>query len=211
MRIVSIRDDSKKGKMVEYVIPRTALLLVAVGSEIKKGQQLMEGTVDLKELLALKGMGDVIRYIVNEVQRIYLSEGASINDKHIEVIVRQMFSRVRIKESGDSPFVIGEVVSKSRFFDVNRGLKAKELRPARAQQMLQGITRVSLSTESFLSAASFQDTARMLVKAAIEGKIDPLRGLKENVIIGRLIPYPSAVESVSDEMLAEEKVEEEAS
>ncbi len=210
IRTIIIRDDAKKGKAVEYTAPRSMLLTVAAGMEVKKGQRLSEGNIDLKELLALRGIGDVINYIVNEVQGIYMSEGASINDKHIEVIVRQMFSRVRIKDPGDGPFVIGEVVSKSRFFEINRQLKAKELRPARAQQMLQGITRVSLSTESFLSAASFQDTARMLVKAAIESKTDPLRGLKENVIIGRLIPYPSAVEEVTDEILADEKVEQEA-
>ncbi len=209
LRTIFIRDDSKKGKMIEYVVPRTMLLSITAGSEVKKGQQLSEGNVDLKELLSLKGIGDVISYVVNQVQGIYLSEGASINDKHIEVIVRQMFSRVRIKEPGDSNFVIGEVISKSRFFETNRQLKANDARPARAQQMLNGITRVSLSTESFLSAASFQDTARMLVKAAIESKIDPLRGLKENVIIGRLIPYPSAIEAVTDEVLASEKVDQE--
>jgi DNA-directed RNA polymerase subunit beta' len=126
---------------------------------------------------------------VNEVQRIYLSEGASINNKHIEMIVKQMFSRVKITEAGDAPdFVMGEIIEKSRFLEINRQMKKEGLRPAKAEEVLLGITRIALSAESFLSAASFQDTSRVLVKAAIEGKIDKLRGLKENVIIGRLIP-----------------------
>ena len=129
------------------------------------------------------------RYIRNEVQKIYTAEGASINNKHIEVIVRQMFSRVRIKDPGDAiDLMMGEIVEKSKFLEVNRELKRQGRTLARADQLLLGVTRVALSTESFLSAASFQDTARVLVKASLEGKVDPLRGLKENVIIGRLIP-----------------------
>jgi DNA-directed RNA polymerase subunit beta' len=162
---------------------------VKVGDKVKAGDQLSEGHIDLKELLEHKGSLEVTRHIINEVQRIYSAEGASINNKHIEIIVKQMFSRVRIKDSGDAPdFVMGEIIEKSKFLEVNRQLKRDGRTPAKAQQLLLGITRVALSTESFLSAASFQDTARVLVKAAIEGKVDPLRGLKENVIIGRLIP-----------------------
>jgi DNA-directed RNA polymerase subunit beta' len=141
------------------------------------------------------------------VQKIYLSEGASINNKHIEVIVRQMFSRVKIKEPGDSEFVPSEVVTKSRFLETNRELKSRGKAPAKAVQLLWGITRVSLTTESFLSAASFQDTSRVLVKAAIEGRIDHLRGLKENVIIGRLIPSFDAEEEVTGELSPEEATE----
>jgi DNA-directed RNA polymerase subunit beta' len=208
LKIVSVRVDGKKSKTKEYSVPRSTVLFVESGNEIYKGQQLSEGNVDLRELLELKGVSDVIRYVVNEVQKIYLSEGASINAKHIEVIVRQMFSRVRIKESGDSEFVLGEIIPKSRFLEVNRRLKKEGRKPARAQQLLLGITRVSLSTDSFLSAASFQDTARVLVKAAIEGRVDPLRGLKENVIIGRLIPSAPALEEEEevgsrDEAMAE--------
>jgi len=174
---------------IDYSVPRAALLFVEVGDEITAGQQISEGHIDLQELLEHKGSKEVIRYVVNEVQKIYAAEGASINNKHIEVIARQMFSKLRIKETGDSTdFVVGEVVDKSKFLEINRELKRKGKQPARAQQLLLGITRVALSTESFLSAASFQDTARVLVQASLEGRIDPLRGLKENVIIGRLIP-----------------------
>jgi DNA-directed RNA polymerase beta' subunit len=186
----------KKGKKkpkdaghIEYTVPRSALLYVKIGDEVKAGDQISEGHTDLRELLEFKGDREVVRHIVSEVQKIYSAEGASINNKHIEIIVRQMFSRVKIKDAGDAPdLVMGEIIEKSKFLEVNRTLRTAGKRMAKAQQLLLGVTRVALSTESFLSAASFQDTARVLVKAAIEGKIDPLRGLKENVIIGRLIP-----------------------
>ncbi|MDP2598377.1 MAG: DNA-directed RNA polymerase subunit beta' [Candidatus Liptonbacteria bacterium] len=179
----------KKAKAVEFSVPRSALLFVKVGDVVLKGAQLSEGHVDLRELLAANGIHAVERYIINEVQRIYFSEGASINNKHIEIIIRQMFARAKIKDQGDAAdLVMGEIVEKDRVAEVNRELKKQGLRPAKAEEILLGITRVAISAESFLSAASFQDTARVLVKAAIEGKTDSLRGLKENVIIGRLIP-----------------------
>ncbi|RJQ29345.1 DNA-directed RNA polymerase subunit beta' [Candidatus Parcubacteria bacterium] len=194
---LKVQGKTKKAKEIEFLIPRTALLFVKAGSKVERGDQLSEGNIDLRELLEVKGVREVERYVVNEVQRIYLSEGASINNKHIEVIVRQMFSRVKIKDSGDAPdFVVGEIVEKSKFLEVNRELKRHGRVPARAEQLLLGITQVALSTESFLSAASFQDTARVLVRAAIEGRTDHLRGLKENVIIGRLIPAGDQEESV---------------
>ncbi len=197
LKVISVAPKEKRGakkkktdkKFVEYSVSRAALLFVNVGDEVTAGQQLSEGHVDLQELLEYKGSKEVVRYILNEVQKIYSAEGASINNKHIEVIIRQMFSRIRIKETGDaSDFVIGEIVDKSKFLETNRELKRKGKQPARAQQLLLGITRVALSTESFLSAASFQDTSRVLVQASLEGRVDPLRGLKENVIIGRLVP-----------------------
>ena len=165
--------------------------------------------MDIHELYEHKGSGEVGRYIVNEVQRIYMSEGASINNKHIEMIVRQMFSRVKITDGGDAPdFVMGEIVEKSKFLEVNRELKKQGAKPAKADEVLLGITRIALSAESFLSAASFQDTARVLVKAALEAKVDKLRGLKENVIIGRLIPAGKR-DLPPDEMLHEADVAEE--
>ena len=180
-------------KAIDYSVPRAALLFVEVGDKVTAGQQLSEGHIDLQELLGYKGSKEVTRYILNEVQKIYAAEGASINNKHIEVMVRQMFSRLRIKEAGDAQdFVVGEIIDKSKFLEINRGLKRKGKQPARAQQLLLGITKVALSTESFLSASSFQDTARVLVQASLEGRVDSLRGLKENVIIGRLIPAGEA-------------------
>jgi len=179
----------KKAKAIEFSVPRSALLFVKLGDVVEKGAQLSEGHVDLRELLEAKGIREVERYITNEVQRIYFSEGASINNKHIEVIIRQMFARVKIKDQGDAAdLVMGEIVEKDRVAETNRELRKQGLTTVKAEEMLLGITRVAISAESFLSAASFQDTARVLVKAAIEGKTDNLRGLKENVIIGRLIP-----------------------
>ncbi len=188
LKVIRVAPESSKAAVMEYPIPRTAEVLVKIGADVKKGDQLCEGHLDIKELLKLRGAEAVQRYIVNEVQRIYVSEGAAINNKHIEVIIRQMFSRVKIKEAGDSDFVPGEIIEKPKFLEVNRALKRAGKAPAKARQMLMPITKVALSTESFLSAASFQETARVLITAATEGKVDILRGLKENVIIGRLIP-----------------------
>ncbi len=178
----------KKEKVYEYLIPRLSAVFVKVGDSVKKGDQLSEGALDLKDLFLLRGNKAVEKYITNEVLRIYISEGASINNKHIEIIVRQMFSRVKVKESGDTDLVGGEIIEKSRFLEVNREAKKAGKQPAKAQQLLLGITKVALSTQSFLSAASFQETARVLITAASEGREDSLRGLKENVIIGKLIP-----------------------
>jgi DNA-directed RNA polymerase subunit beta' len=184
-----ISDSKKKAKALEITVSRGTVIFVKAGDIIHQGDQLSEGNLDIHELYAQKGAMEVARYITNEVQRIYLSEGAAINNKHIEMIVKQMVSRVHIKDAGDAPdFVVGDVVEKSRFLEVNKEIKKEGGAPAKAEEFLQGITRVALSAESFLSAASFQDTSRVLVKAALESKIDPLRGLKENVIIGRLIP-----------------------
>ena len=164
-----------------------------IGDIIKKGDQLCEGNMDLKEIFEFKGGEEVEKYVINEVQKIYFSEGAPINNKHIEVIVKQMFSRVQIKDPGDSLFVQGDIIEKSLFLETGRALKKAGKTPAKAAQKLMGITKVALSTESFLSSASFQETARVLINAACEGKIDKLRGLKENVIIGRLIPVGSGL------------------
>ncbi|MDP3947485.1 MAG: DNA-directed RNA polymerase subunit beta' [bacterium] len=179
---------AERAQTVEYPVHRSTTLFVKEGDEVEKGAQLSEGHIDLKELFEYRGAGAVERYVVNEVQRIYFSEGASINNKHIEIIIRQMFGRVRVKEAGDSDFVGGDIVEKSEFLEVNRAIRKAGGTPAKAVQLLMGITKVALSSSSFLSAASFQETARVLVNAASEGKTDKLRGLKENVIIGRLIP-----------------------
>ncbi|MDZ4260425.1 MAG: DNA-directed RNA polymerase subunit beta' [Candidatus Sungbacteria bacterium] len=178
----------KQEPVREFKIPASTGLLVEVGSKIHKGHILSEGHADLKELFKYAGRETVERYIVKEVQRIYSLEGAPIHDKHIEIIARQMFSRVRIKDAGDTDFSTGEVVEKREFRKANIAMIRAGKKPSTAFQLLLGITRVALSTSSFLSAASFQETARVLIDAAIRGRRDDLRGLKENVILGRLIP-----------------------
>ena len=178
----------KKLDIIEYKIPPKRVILVEPGQDIKEGQQLCEGNIDLKELFQTVGPSETQRYILKEIQGIYASQGAVIHDKHLETIIKQMFSRVKIKDRGESVFDVGEIIEKARFFEENLKLKQANKKQAQAQSILLGVSRVALTTDSFLSAASFQETARVLIKAAIEGKEDKLRGLKENVIIGKLIP-----------------------
>ncbi len=210
VRVKSRDQKGKKEKLFEYIIPRTITVFVKPKDVVSKGTQLCEGNLDLKELFNLRGSRAVERYIIKEVQKIYFNEGASINNKHIEVIARQMFSRVRIKEAGDTDFVTGDVVEKSQFLTANREVKKTGGQPAKATQLLMGITKVALSTESFLSAASFQETARVLINAAIEGRVDHLRGLKENVIIGRLIPAGTGLIPAGEEPVSSDEVDREA-
>jgi DNA-directed RNA polymerase subunit beta' len=179
---------SKTEELVEYAVPPKRALWVKTGDLVHKGQQLCEGHVDLGELFVSAGKEATEKYIVQEVQRIYTSQGASIHDKHIEVICRQMFSRVRVKDAGDSRFTEGEIVERPAFVEENRKLKKQEKKPASAVQLLLGVSKIALTTESFLSSASFQETSRVLIRASLEAKEDKLRGLKENVIIGKLIP-----------------------
>ena len=183
---------SKKSKVkddvVEYKIPPKRAIWVEKGKAVKKGQQLCEGNLDLKELFRAAGVEATQRYIIKEIQRIYVSQGAIIHDKHVEVIVRQMFSRMRIKDGGQSQFDVGEVVELTKITEENEKLKEEKKKPATLAPVLLGISKVALTTDSFLSAASFQETSRVLIKAAIEGREDRLKGLKENVIIGKLIP-----------------------
>ncbi|MDP2641129.1 MAG: DNA-directed RNA polymerase subunit beta', partial [Candidatus Yanofskybacteria bacterium] len=184
----SKKPAAPKEEIVEYEIPPKRAIWVQKGSQISSGQQLCEGNLDLKELMKSAGKEATQRYIVKEVQRIYASQGASIHDKHIEVITKQMFSRVRIKDEGDSRFSEGEVVDRALFLEENKMLKKAGKKEVSGAQLMLGISKVALTTESFLSAASFQETSRILIRAALEGKEDRLRGLKENVIIGKLIP-----------------------
>jgi len=180
--------EKKKTEIVEYQAPPKIAVWVEKGQTVKKGQQLCEGSLDLKELFKVAGSQETQRYIIKEIQKIYYSQGAIIHDKHVEVITRQMFSRVRVINQGDSHFTTGEIVEKSIFIEENQRLKKEGKKLATAQPLLLGISKVALTCESFLSAASFQETSRILIRAAIEGKEDKLRGLKENVIIGKLIP-----------------------
>jgi DNA-directed RNA polymerase subunit beta' len=149
---------------------------------------LCEGSLDLKKLYKASGIEATQRYILQEVQRIYASQGVDINDKHVEIIIQKMFSRVRVKDEGDSNWIRGEVVERIVFNEEVENLKSEKKTPPVGVQILLGISEVALNSESFLSAASFQQTSRVLIKASLEGKEDKLRGLKENVIIGKLIP-----------------------
>lgn len=187
IKVVSA-DKKAKDEDVEYQMPVKRALWVSVGNTVQKGQQLCEGNLDLAELFKAAGREATQRYVVKEVQRIYASQGASIHDKHIEVITRQMFSRVKIKNQGSTTFSEGEIVERATFLEENVRVKKIDKEPALAHELLLGISKVALTTESFLSSASFQETSRVLIKAALEGKEDKLRGLKENVIIGKLIP-----------------------
>ena len=185
-KIVVVPDDG--AEEVAYAVSRRARLLVADDDTVSVGQQLIAGAVDPKQVLRILGPRAVQRYLTDQVQEVYRSQGVSIHDKHIEVIVRQMLKRVTIIESADSEMLPGELVERTRFEDDNRRIVAEGGMPASGRPELMGITKASLATESWLSAASFQETTRVLTDAAIHAKSDPLLGLKENVIIGKLIP-----------------------
>ncbi len=191
--VAIVEKDSVTIKVTEseekkYVVGANTHIRVKDGDMVKRGEQLTDGSVNPQDLLAIMGRAAVERYLVDEVQRVYCSQGVSINDKHIEVIVRQMLAKVRIETNGDTEFIHRELVDRYRFDEVNSKILAEGGEPATAQTVLMGITRASLSTESWLAAASFQETTRVLTEAAIYGKVDRLAGLKENVIIGKLIP-----------------------
>ncbi|WP_114637479.1 DNA-directed RNA polymerase subunit beta' [Polynucleobacter necessarius] len=176
------------GEANEFLIPKEKQVLVHDGQVVNKGEMIVEGPADPHDILTLKGIEELAIYIVDEVQDVYRLQGVKINDKHIEVIVRQMLRRVQVTEPGDTSFITGEQVERSKLYDANDAAIAQGKHPAQFDNVLLGITKASLSTDSFISAASFQETTRVLTEAAIMGKTDTLRGLKENVIIGRLIP-----------------------
>ncbi len=186
--IIKIKNKNPKSEIIEYKIPINRSIWVKQDENVEKGQQLCEGSLDLKELFKLTDKEKVQGYIIKEIQKIYVSQGAAIHDKHLEIIVRQMFSRIKIKNPGDSNFISGEILEKTKFEEVNNALKKENKKMVVGIPLLLGITQVALTTDSFLSAASFQETSRVLIKAALEGKEDKLLGMKENVIIGHLIP-----------------------
>jgi DNA-directed RNA polymerase subunit beta' len=172
----------------EYLIPKDKHVLVHDGQVVNKGESIVDGPADPHDILRLLGIEALARYIVDEVQDVYRLQGVKINDKHIEVIVRQMLRRVQIVGPGDSSYIAGEQIERSELLETNDRLRNDGKVPATYADVLLGITKASLSTDSFISAASFQETTRVLTEAAIMGKRDELRGLKENVIVGRLIP-----------------------
>jgi len=176
------------GQPKDYMIPKSKHVSVHEGDFVRAGEPLMDGAVDPHDILRIRGEKDLAKYLVNEVQEVYRLQGVRINDKHIEVIVRQMLKRVKIKDPGDTDTIEGEYVDKFLFEEENQRVVSTGLKPAIAEPFLLGITKASLNTESFISAASFQETTRVLTEASVEGKVDHLVGLKENVIMGRLIP-----------------------
>ena len=183
------------GDPVAYFVPRGKHVSVLDGDYVRAGEALMDGSADPHDILKIRGLKELAKYLVNEVQEVYRLQGVRINDKHIEVIVRQMVRQVSVTDVGDSDFLLGESVEKWRFQEENNKLIADGKQPASAESLLLGITKASLNTESFISAASFQETTKVLSEASIAGKEDRLRGLKENVIMGRLIPAGTGLES----------------
>jgi len=170
------------------MVPLTSTLKIKSGAQIKKGQQLSSGSLVIKDLLEIRGLRGTQEYLIKEIQAVYESQGIPIHDKHLEVIVRKMSDKVQVNKVGDTGLLLGEFVEKSRLKEENKTAKSKKGKLAAADQSILGITRSSLHTESWLSAASFQHTSSILTNAAASGKEDSLLGLKENVIIGRLIP-----------------------
>jgi DNA-directed RNA polymerase subunit beta' len=190
--------DNKMGDVKEYLIPKGKHVNVHEGDWVKAGEPLMDGSANPHDILDVLGPKELQKYLVDEVQDVYRLQGVSINDKHIEIIVRQMLRKVRIEEPGDTEFLPGSQVSKLEFEDKNEQALAKGGKPALGKPVLLGITKAALTTDSFISAASFQETTRVLTEAAINGKEDILLGLKENVIVGRLIPAGTGFETYRD-------------
>jgi DNA-directed RNA polymerase subunit beta' len=196
--IVSFGSDSRGKRRVivtpegaeprEYLIPKGKHVSVHEGDRVRAGEPLMDGASNPHDILRIKGEKELAKYLVDEVQEVYRLQGVKINDKHIETIVRQMLRRVRVTEVGDTDFLVGEQVEKQIFDEVNAQMTSEGKELAHCEPLLLGITKASLSTESFISAASFQETTKVLTEASIWGKTDKLNGLKENVIMGRLIP-----------------------
>jgi DNA-directed RNA polymerase subunit beta' len=187
-RRVIVRPDGEDMEPVEYLIPKGKHIAVQEGDWVEKGDLLMDGNPVPHDILHILGVEALADYLTNEIQEVYRLQGVKINDKHIEVIVRQMLQKVEISDPGDTTFLVGEQIDRDEFNAVNEKALGEDLRPARAIPVLQGITKASLQTKSFISAASFQETTRVLTEASVSGKIDQLEGLKENVIVGRLIP-----------------------
>jgi DNA-directed RNA polymerase subunit beta' len=212
-RRITIVPDEDGSEPVEYLIPKGRHLAVQEGDRIEKGEFLLDGHPAPHDILAIKGVEELANYLVNEIQEVYRLQGVTINDKHIEVIVRQMLQKTEVDDPGSTDFLKGEQVDRIDFEDANTAVEAQGGKPATGQPVLLGITKASLQTRSFISAASFQETTRVLTDAAVLGKTDVLEGLKENVIVGRLIPAGtggmltrlSKIASHRDDLILEER------
>ncbi|MBP5453507.1 MAG: DNA-directed RNA polymerase subunit beta', partial [Lachnospiraceae bacterium] len=217
--VATIKDTKKKREVIitneetketkAYLIPYGSRIKVIDGQSIEAGDELTEGSVNPHDLLKIKGIRAVQDYLLREVQRVYRLQGVDINDKHIEVIVRQMLKKIRIENNGDADFLPGAMIDVLDFEDINEKLIAEGKEPAEGTRVILGITKSALATNSFLSAASFQETTKVLTEAAIKGKIDPLIGLKENVILGKLIPAGTGMKRYRDvELSSDERYEQ---
>jgi DNA-directed RNA polymerase subunit beta' len=187
-RRIIIEPQGEGAEPVEYLIPKGRPFHLQDGDAIEKGDYILDGLPAPHDILAIKGVEELAAYLVNEIQEVYRLQGVLINDKHIEVIVRQMLQKVEITNPGESDLINGEQLDRLEFDEINERLKSERKDQAEAVPVLLGITKASLQTRSFISAASFQETTRVLTDAAVNGKTDTLEGLKENVIVGRLIP-----------------------
>ncbi|MEM7775142.1 MAG: DNA-directed RNA polymerase subunit beta' [Pseudomonadota bacterium] len=215
---IAIRPDEEDGDSVEYLIPRGKTLAVQNGDRIERGDFLYDGLPAPHDILAIKGVEELASYLINEIQDVYRLQGVTINDKHIEVIVRQMLQKVEINDVGDTDMIKGEQLDRVEFDERNRVVEMSGKRPAGATPVLLGITKASLQTRSFISAASFQETTRVLTEASVQGKVDTLDGLKENVIVGRLIPAGTGgmlrrlrkIAARRDDLIARERAKQES-
>ncbi|MEO1793191.1 MAG: DNA-directed RNA polymerase subunit beta', partial [Pseudomonadota bacterium] len=213
-RIHIVPDDEEADK-VDYLIPRGKNLAVQNGDRIEKGDFIYDGLPAPHDILAIKGVEELADYLINEIQDVYRLQGVTINDKHIEVIVKQMLQKVEITDVGETDMIKGEQLDKIEFEERNRAVEMSGKRGATATPVLLGITKASLQTRSFISAASFQETTRVLTEASVNGKVDTLEGLKENVIVGRLIPAGTGgmlrrmrkIAARRDEMIAKAQME----
>ena len=213
---VQIRDNKKKREVVvtndetgeakSYLIPYDSRIKVLDDQVIEAGDEITQGSITPKDLLRIKGIRAVQDYMLREVQKVYRRQGVDINDKHIEVIVRQMLKKIKIEQGGDSDYLPGSLVDVLEFEEVNKKLTEEGKEPAVGTREMLGITKASLATSSFLSAASFQETTKVLTEAAIKGKVDPLTGLKENVLIGKLIPAGTGMKRYRNVKLDSEDV-----
>jgi DNA-directed RNA polymerase subunit beta' len=205
-KTIKVLSDSKqdgKPNEIEYVVPFRRLPIVKVGDKVKAGELLTDGSADIAEIFKYGGKEIVEEYIINEINKVYELQSASIARKHTEIIVRQMFSRRRIKDAGETNFSIGDIVENIAFIEENKRIIELSGKEAKAEIVVLGITEVSLRTKSWLSAASFQNTNRVLIENAVKGGVDNLRGLKENVIIGRLIPAGTGFGAKKEALLQE--------
>ncbi|HKC23273.1 MAG TPA: DNA-directed RNA polymerase subunit beta', partial [Thermoanaerobaculia bacterium] len=198
--------ESEDGQKREMLVPRGAHVMVQDGERVEAGDPLTEGDPSPHDILAVKGEKELQRYMTDKIQEVYRSQGVGINDKHIEVIVRQMMRSVRIEEVGDTEFLVDEQVDRFRFNEENDTIVNAGGKPAQGRPLLLGITKASLSTDSFVSAASFQETTRVLTEASIAGRVDLLRGLKENVIVGRLIPAGTGMDYYRNVVIEREEI-----